>query len=240
MQSALHVAIIMDGNGRWATARRRPRAFGHHKGAEATRKVVEVAPRLGIGTLTLYAFSADNWQRPQPEVDELMRLFEKYLRSETATFVSNGIRLSIVGRRDRIAPALRQTMAAAEAATARGTAMHLRIAIDYSARDMIVAAATQAALAGSGVIDRAIFAQLLGEVSHGGFPAPDVDLLVRTGGEQRLSDFLLWECAYAELVFCPKMWPDFVAADLAAAINAFHARDRRFGRLPSAAAGAAG
>ena len=114
MQSALHVAIIMDGNGRWATARRRPRAFGHHKGAEATRKVVEVAPRLGIGTLTLYAFSADNWQRPQPEVDELMRLFEKYLRSETATFVSNGIRLSIVGRRDRIAPALRQTMAAAE------------------------------------------------------------------------------------------------------------------------------
>jgi len=240
MQSALHVAMIMDGNGRWATARRRPRAFGHHKGAEAVRKIVEAAPRLGIGTLTLYAFSSDNWQRPRPEVEELMRLFEKYLRSETATFVSKGIRLSIVGRRDRLAPALRQAVAAAEAATARGAAMHLRIAIDYSARDLIVAAATQAALAQSAVIDRAVFAQLLGEVAHGGAPAPDVDLLVRTGGEQRLSDFLLWECAYAELVFSAKMWPDFTASDLAAALNEFYARDRRFGALPRAAAGSAG
>ena len=118
--------------------------------------------------------------------------------------------------------------------------MHLRIAIDYSARDMIVAAATQAALAQSGVIDRAVFSQLLGEVSHGGAPAPEVDLLVRTGGEQRLSYFLLWESAYAELVFSAKMWPDFTASDLAAALNEFYARDRRFGALPRAAAGSAG
>jgi undecaprenyl diphosphate synthase len=231
MQSALHVAIIMDGNGRWATQRRRPRAFGHRAGAEALRRVVEAAPKLGIGTLTLYAFSSDNWQRPAEEVQELMRLFLKYLRAETATFVTNDIRLTVVGRRDRLSPELRLAVAAAESATAQGKALHLRLAIDYSARDAIIAAATQACLAQSAVIDRAVFARLLGEVTHSGGPAPDVDLLIRTGGEQRLSDFLLWECAYAEMVFSQKMWPDFAAADLAAALYEFGRRERRFGKV---------
>jgi undecaprenyl diphosphate synthase len=231
MQSTFHVALIMDGNGRWATARRRPRAFGHKAGAEALRKVVEAAPRLGVTTLTVYAFSSDNWQRPADEVAELMRLFEKYLRSETATFVQKGIRLSVIGRRDRLAPALRQAIAAAESATHAGKALHLRVAVDYSARDAIVAAATEAAMAQCAVIDRNVMATLMGEVTHGGGPAPDVDLLIRTGGEQRLSDFLLWECAYAEFVFSPKMWPDFGASDLAAAISQFHGRERRYGRV---------
>ena len=236
-QSALHVAIIMDGNGRWATQRGRPRAFGHREGARAVRRVVEAAPGLGIATLTLFAFSGDNWQRPAAEVDALMRLFLRYLKGETATFVAHGIRLTIIGRRDRIAPELRRAVAVAEASTAAGRALHLRIAIDYSARDAILAAAAHAAQAGLSRLSRDTFRRLLGEATHAFEPAPDVDLLVRTGGEQRLSDFLLWESAYAELVFSDKLWPDWEAADLAAALAEFRSRDRRFGRLTGAAAG---
>jgi undecaprenyl diphosphate synthase len=224
----LHVGMIMDGNGRWATARGMPRVAGHREGARAVRRVVEAAPGAGVRTLTLYAFSSDNWARPSREVSALMRLFRAYLASETARLVQNGVRLSVIGRRDRLADPLARAIAGAEAATARGTRLHLRLAIDYSARDAIAAAAAR--MEGSG---REAFALALG----GGAPAPDVDLLVRTGGEQRLSDFLLWECAYAELVFTPVMWPDFGALELAAAIAEFARRERRFGTVPQAAAG---
>ncbi len=210
MQStSLHVAIIMDGNGRWATRRSLPRAAGHRAGAEAVRRVVEAAPGLGARALTLFAFSADNWKRPPGEVAALMRLFARYLRTETPKLIEHGVRLELVGRRDRLPAPLVAGAAAAESATRAGAELHLRLAVDYSARWAIAA----------------------------GVLLPDVDLLIRTGGERRLSDFLLWESAYAELVFTDVMWPDFTTADLAAAIAEFRARQRRFGALPEAAAG---
>jgi undecaprenyl diphosphate synthase len=233
-QSASHVAIIMDGNGRWATARGRPRAAGHGAGAEAVRRVVEAAPGLGIATLTLYAFSGDNWGRPVTEVAFLMRLFTRYLRSETAAFVERGVRLSIIGRRDRLAPDVARAVAMAEAATAAGRGLHLRIAIDYSARDAIVLAALRSRAMPGMPLDRDRFARLLGEVTHSQGAAPDVDLLIRSGGEQRLSDFMLWECAYAELLFSRKMWPEWTGADLAAAVFDYSQRERRYGKLPAA------
>src|SRR6058998_1830685 len=206
---SLHVAIVMDGNGRWATRRGLPRTAGHRAGAEAVRRVVEAAPPLGIGALTLFAFSADNWRRPPGEVAALLRLFARYLRSETPRLVENGVRLEVVGRRDRLPLPLVAAIAAAEDATAGGTRLHLRLAVDYSARWAIRTC------------------RLL----------PDVDLLIRSGGERRLSDFLLWECAYAELFFTDMMWPDFAATDLATAVADFHGRERRFGAVPEAAAG---
>ncbi len=223
----------MDGNGRWASRRGRSRTVGHRRGAEAVRRAVEAAPGLGVGTLTLYAFSGDNWGRPPAEVAFLLRLFLRYLRAETAALAEQGVRLSIIGRRDRLPGDLLRQIAASEALTAAGRGLHLRLAIDYSARDAIVGAAQRAVAAGGG-IDRATFARLLGEATHGRESAPDVDLLVRTGGELRLSDFLLWECAYAELAFSPKTWPDWTAADLAAAVADYTTRERRFGLLPAA------
>jgi undecaprenyl diphosphate synthase len=230
----LHAALVMDGNGRWATARGRPRPLGHRAGTAAVRRVVEAAPELGIGTLTLYAFSGDNWARPAREVGGLMRLFRAYLAAETARCVEAGVRLSVIGRRDRLPAELVRAAEGAERATAHGRRLHLRLALDYSARDALLRAA---ALAGGTEPTREEFARLLGEATHAGEPAPDVDLLVRTGGEQRLSDFLLWECAYAELVFVPTLWPDFGAEELAAAVAEFRRRQRRFGRVPDAAAG---
>lgn len=233
----IHVAIIMDGNGRWATARGRSRSAGHLAGARAARRLVEGARELGLGTLTLYAFSGDNWKRPPGEVGTLMRLFRRYLAAETARCVSTGIRLSIIGRRDRLSSQLRHAIDAAESATRDGDAMHLRVAVDYSARDAILAAASRAAqsdptgLAAGGAQAREVFAAALGAVSHDLTPAPDVDLLIRTGGEQRLSDFLLWECAYAELWFTSRAWPDFTTADLLTALGDFARRNRRFGGL---------
>jgi undecaprenyl diphosphate synthase len=226
--AGLHVAMVMDGNGRWARARGRPRTMGHRAGVAAVRRVVEAAPDVGIGTLTLYAFSSDNWGRPPREVSALMRLFRAYLAAETARCVENGVRMSIVGRRDRLSPALVRSIEGAEAATRHGRRLHLRLAIDYSARDAIVRAAE---LVGGREMDRGAFERLLGRAMGAAEPAPDVDLLVRTGGEQRLSDFLLWECAYAELHFTPRMWPDFTAADLHDAVAGFHRRERRFGRV---------
>jgi undecaprenyl diphosphate synthase len=226
--AGLHVAMIMDGNGRWANARGLPRVAGHRAGAKAVRRVVEAAPGVGIGTLTLYAFSSDNWQRPPREVGALMRLFRSYLASETERLIENGVRLSVIGRRDRLPEVLARAIAGAEAATASGTRLHLRLAIDYSARDAILRAAT---LAAGREVDRAGFEALLGAAVGSVEPAPQVDLLVRSGGEQRLSDFLLWECAYAELWFTPRMWPDFDAATLAEAVAEFRRRDRRFGRV---------
>jgi undecaprenyl diphosphate synthase len=225
----LHVAIIMDGNGRWAAARGRPRVAGHRAGAEAVRRTVEAAPHLGIGTLTLYAFSSDNWRRPVQEVSTLLRLFEEHLRTQAAKCAENGIRIMVIGRRDRLPVRLVRAIETAEKATAKGQNLCLRIAVDYSARDSILQAARRL----NGEVSRERFAQLLGEVEHCPGPAPEVDLLIRTSGEQRLSDFLLWECAYAELIFLPRMWPDFSEEDLEAAVEEFRRRERRFGALPA-------
>jgi undecaprenyl diphosphate synthase len=235
IQSPLHVAIIMDGNGRWAQQQGLARATGHRAGARAVKRIVEAAPGLGVRMLTLYAFSSDNWQRPAREVDTLMRIFRAYLASETAACVQNGVRVNVIGRRDRLPPALLTSIAAAEEATREGARLDLRIALDYSARDAIVRAAGRAArVCRSGApLTRDAFALLVDREMHALFPTPPVDLLVRTGGEQRLSDFLLWEAAYAELVFTGTMWPDFRPDDLAQAIALFRTRERRFGALPA-------
>jgi undecaprenyl diphosphate synthase len=224
----LHVAIIMDGNGRWARARGLPRVEGHRRGAVAVRRTVEAAARLGIRTLTLYAFSSDNWRRPEGEVSALLRMFLEYLRKETAECAANGIRIAVIGRRDRLPDALGLAIEQAEEATAGGTGMELRIAIDYSARDAILRAC--GAWRGDGAPSREEFSRLLAGA------APEVDLLIRTGGEQRLSDFLLWESAYAELHFTRCMWPDFGATELEAALGEFRGRERRFGMVPEAQA----
>ncbi|HEU0016480.1 MAG TPA: di-trans,poly-cis-decaprenylcistransferase [Longimicrobium sp.] len=232
--AALHVAVIMDGNGRWAAARGWPRTTGHREGARMVRRIVEAAPETGIGTLTLYAFSSDNWLRPPREVGALMRLFRAYLAAETARCVESGVRLSVIGRRDRLPDALRRAVEGAERDTADGTRLRLRIALDYSARDCLARAM---ALAGGREPSREGVAELLGRAMGEREPAPDVDLLVRTGGEQRLSDFLLWECAYAELYFTPRAWPEFGPEGLRQAVEWFHGRERRYGRVPRAAAG---
>jgi undecaprenyl diphosphate synthase len=217
-QSSLHVGIIMDGNGRWAMARGLPRVAGHRAGADAVDRVVSAAPGCGIGTLTLFAFSSDNWKRPEEETGALMRLFGWYLGRETARCLANGIRLEVIGRRDRLGQSLRAAIAEAEAATAANSRLRLRIAVDYSGRDAILAA-----VQGLADVSREQLESRLG---------PPVDLVIRTGGERRLSDFLLWECAYAELVFARRLWPDFDGADLAAAVRDFHGRERRFGAVP--------
>jgi undecaprenyl diphosphate synthase len=215
--SKLHVAIIMDGNGRWANARGLPRIAGHRTGADAVRRTVEAAPGLGVSMLTLYAFSADNWRRPPREVSALMKLLGHYLIRETSRCVENGVRLQAIGRRDRLPAALVNLLEDAERKTAHGSKLHLRLAIDYSSRQAILDAVRR---------DRPsteeAFSKSLG---------PDVDLLIRTSGEQRLSDFLLWECAYAEMIFTRRMWPEFSEKDLSAAIEEFHSRDRRFGAV---------
>lgn len=227
--SGLHVAIIMDGNGRWALARGRPREWGHRRGAESVRRVVRAAPDLGIQTLTLYAFSSDNWRRPEREVSVLMKLFHRYLASEVDELRDNGVRLRVVGRRDRLAPSLVRQIESAEAATAGGARLLLRLAVDYSSRDLLLAAVREATMASE--LERHDLATLLGKAMHADEPARDVDLLIRTGGERRLSDFLLWECAYAELFFTPVMWPEYGAAELEAAVEDFRSRDRRFGQV---------
>jgi undecaprenyl diphosphate synthase len=229
IQSNLHIAIIMDGNGRWATARGLPRAAGHQQGAEALRRIVEAAPACGVEILTVYAFSSDNWKRPPLEVETLMALLGWYLENETPRCLANGVRMTIIGRRDRLPDSLVAAIDTAEQTTQACTSLHLRIAIDYSARDAILSASRRAAIPGSEAeqLTRERFEELLGETRP-------VDVLIRTGGEQRLSDFLLWECAYAELVFTDRMWPDFQPADLARAVREFAHRERRFGAVPQA------
>jgi undecaprenyl diphosphate synthase len=229
--AGIHVGVIMDGNGRWAAARGLPRTAGHRAGLRTARKIVEEATRAGVGTLTLYAFSADNWSRPTPEVSALMRLFRRALITESKRCLNNGVRLTIVGRRDRLPSALVQTIHEVEALTAHGRNLHLRVAVDYSARDSIMRAAS---LAGGEPMNRDSFARLLATVDHDPFPVRDVDLLIRTGGEQRLSDFLLWECAYAELFFTPGMWPEFSEQQFSNALEEFAGRERRFGKVLSA------
>lgn len=232
--SKLHVAILLDGNGRWAASRGLPRAEGHRAGMAAVRRVVRAAADLGISTLTLYAFSSNNWERPAGEVNSLLGLLENYLRNDAAECAAQGIRVRVIGRRDRIPRSLVDAIETAERATAAGRKLELRIALDYSSREAILRAACW--MVSSLEVSDKEFARRLGQVTHAGGPMPDVDLLIRTGGERRLSDFLLWECAYAELLFTPRMWPEFEAADLAAAVKDFLGRERRFGRLPEAAA----
>jgi undecaprenyl diphosphate synthase len=225
LASKLHVGIIMDGNGRWATRRQLSRLRGHEAGVEAIRRVVEAAPDQGVGTLTLYAFSSDNWRRPKAEVSALMTLLRFYLASEVESLVRNGVRLTVIGRRDRLPGGIADAIGRAEAATAKGDVLNLRIAVDYSARDAILNAVAIAA--GAGDLTREKFSDLI----TGESGLRDVDLVIRTSGEKRLSDFLLWESAYAELHFTDRMWPDFGREDLAEALAAFHGRERRFGGL---------
>jgi undecaprenyl diphosphate synthase len=226
MQCAFHVAIIMDGNGRWATERGLPRPAGHREGAEAVRRVVEAAPSAGIDLLTLYAFSSDNWNRPQYEVEALMTLLQRFLATETARCVASGVRLNVIGRRDRLAPALVRLIESAEAATAGGQKLRLRLAIDYSSRDAMARAACGKCASHS-------FRQRLSMAIHADSIIEDVDLLIRTGREKRLSDFLLFEAAYAELHFSDRLWPDFDASDLAQAVSDYRRCERRFGTVPS-------
>ncbi len=233
LAARLHVAIIMDGNGRWATARGLPRLAGHRAGGKAVRCTVEAARRLGVGTLTLYAFSSDNWGRPQEETSGLMHLFEEHLRKEAPKCLEQGVRISVIGRRDRLSATLLGAVRSAERTTEPADQLWLRLAVDYSARDSILRAARY--YREPAPMTREEFASLLARANNTSV-SPDVDLLIRTGGEQRLSDFLLWECAYAELFFLAKMWPEFSAADLESCIREFHSRNRRFGALPVAAA----
>ena len=223
-----HVAIIMDGNGRWATQRARPRTAGHLAGAKTVRTIVEHARRANVQVLTLYAFSSDNWRRPGDEVGALMTLFQRYLAAEVPRCIEADIRLSVVGRRDRLSKTLLRAIEAAEEATRHCSTMRLRIAVDYSARDSILEAARRV---GGERVSRGRFARALAEASHDFTIVPDVDLMIRTGGEQRLSDFLLWECAYAELVFSRRLWPEFTTRDFDAALIEYARRDRRFGAV---------
>lgn len=225
-----HVAIIMDGNGRWAKARGLPRSAGHKRGAEAVRRTVECAREMGISYLTLYAFSSENWKRPQGEVTDLMGLLRLYLRNEVKTLHKNGIRLKIIGDRSRLGADIVSLIQESETKTAANGAMTLVLALSYGGRQELVNAAQRLAAdvaAGRlqpGDIDEA---SLSGRLFTDGIPDPD--LIIRTSGEQRISNFLLWQCAYAELAFLDVLWPDFGRDDLVGAIRDFHGRERRFG-----------
>jgi undecaprenyl diphosphate synthase len=224
----MHVAVIMDGNGRWAGLRGLPRTLGHHAGTRAVKRIVEAAGKLPIDMLTLYAFSADNWARPAPEVEGIFGLMQRYLQNESARCAENGIEVRFIGRRDRFSTQLRELITQVEALTRGGQALRLRIAADYSARSRILAAARRVRDCD---IDPDTFGTLVADDSGSDSSARNVDLLIRTGGERRLSDFLLWECAYAEFVFSDTYWPDFDEHALHTALEEFRNRDRRFGSV---------
>ena len=225
----LHVAIIMDGNGRWAQRRGLPRTAGHIEGAKAVNEIVETAARTGVRALSLYAFSADNWGRPSAEVAALMRLLRRYLMTETQRCIDQSIRINIIGRRDRLSQSLVRAIERSERLTAACTGMHLRIAVDYSAQHSILEAVRRARCEPG--LDANRFQELLDEADHSAASAGAVDLLIRTGAEKRLSDFLLWQCAYAELYFADCMWPDFREAGFRAALDYYAGRQRRFGKI---------
>jgi undecaprenyl diphosphate synthase len=227
--SRFHVAIIMDGSGRWARARGLARPEGHRAGVEAVRRVIATSADLGIGTLTLHSFSSGNWRRPPEEVKRLFGIFEDFLFAEPTLWIERGVRVTVLGRRDRLPGTLLDTIRYAESATSGCRRLHLRLAMDYSARHAILRAAQR--LEPGADVTEEDFGSLLAEASGAQDLGPGVDLLIRTGGEQRLSDFMLWECAYAELYFTPRLWPDFTAQDLESALKDFHSRDRRFGAL---------
>ncbi len=225
----MHVAIIMDGNGRWAKRRGLPRTAGHVEGAKAVRCAVEVAARAGVDTLTVYAFSAANWARPSTEIAALMRLFGQYLFTETRRCVEQSIRINVIGRRDRLSDSLVRSIEQSERLSASGAGMLLRIAVDYSSHYSIVEAVRRAGRVPD-LSDEA-FVRAIHEVDHSTCPAGEVDLLIRTGSEQRLSDFMLWECAYAELYFTECLWPDFDEQRFRCALEDYAGRQRRFGAL---------
>jgi undecaprenyl diphosphate synthase len=229
--SGLHVGIIMDGNGRWANTRGKPRWRGHLAGVDSVRDVVRGAPDLGVTTLTLYAFSSDNWKRPPTEVGRLFWLLREYCRRERAELLENGVRVSAIGRRDRLPRSALGTLENLEEATRDGATLHLRLAIDYSARWTIAraAAALAESVARGTIAPDEITPELMEpHIANG---SPPLDLLIRTAGEQRLSDFMLWEAAYAELFYARTLWPDFRRRDLAQAISEFRRRVRKFGGL---------
>ncbi len=235
----MHVAIIMDGNGRWATQRDMPRTAGHIEGAKAVRATVEAAARAGVETLTLYAFSAANWTRPPGEITALMKLFGQYLFGETRRCVEQSIRVNVIGRRDRLSENLLRTIEQSERLSASCTGMHLRVAVDYSSQYSILQAARHANQRDDGIsgVSANDFLRLLHEVDHSVPAAGPVDLLIRTGSERRLSDFLLWECAYAELYFSDCLWPEFNEARFRQALAEYAGRQRRFGGLGAARIG---
>jgi undecaprenyl diphosphate synthase len=234
-QSPAHIGIIMDGNGRWAEARGLARIRGHLAGAEAVRRTVTAAAERGLPCLTLYAFSCENWRRPRPEVDALMALFGRYLAAESIECARKGVRLSVVGRRDRLPAGLVTEITRAEQVTSRGESLLLRVAVDYSARDSALRAAEHLVQARRrSMVTLRTFEEALAAATHAAAGGPPIDLLIRTGGELRLSDQMAWEAAYAELLFLEKMWPDFGAADLEAACVEYGRRQRRFGALPKA------
>ncbi|MTJ84096.1 MAG: isoprenyl transferase [Telmatospirillum sp.] len=228
----MHVAIIMDGNGRWAQARGLPRTAGHRRGAEAVREAVRSAAALGVSYITLFGFSSENWKRPQGEVRDLMGLLRLYLRNEIRDLHSNGVRLCVVGDRDRLDPDINTLIRDAERKTASNTKLTLILALSYGGRQELVSAAralaedVKAGRCEPGDIDEQMFSERL-------FTAgiPDPDLLIRTSGEKRISNFLLWQCAYAELVFLDVLWPDFSREDLEQAIREYHGRERRYGTI---------
>ena len=221
-----HVALIMDGNGRWAAKRHLPRVEGHRAGIEAVRQTVETSARLGIGVLTLYAFSVENWKRPRAEVSTLMKLLKQYIRLEIGTLLENNIRFQVIGRRDELAPDVRKELSDATERTARNTGMLFNIALNYGGRAEIVDAARQAieARVSPGDLDEHRFAEFLYTAGQ-----PDPDLLIRTSGEMRVSNFLLWQIAYSEIWVTSILWPDFRRADLLHAVVDYQKRERRFG-----------
>lgn len=228
-----HVAIIMDGNGRWASRRGLPRVAGHREGARAVRRTIEAAIRAGVGWLTLYAFSSENWRRPATEVHDLTGLLRHYLRSEINELHANGVRLRIIGERERFDPDIRASLADAERVTQDNAKLNLTVALSYGARTELVAAAravgqaVQAGLLDPTRLDEHIFSRFLFTADM-----PDPDLIVRTSGEQRLSNFMLWQAAYAELVFQDVLWPDYGQPQFDEALAEFARRERRFGARP--------
>jgi undecaprenyl diphosphate synthase len=227
----MHIAIIMDGNGRWAINRHLNRQAGHRAGAKTTAAIVRCAAGLGVKTLTLYAFSADNWLRPVAEVEALFGLLRGYLVAETNRCRSESVRINVIGRRDRLSSSLTEQIELSERLTSASSGLHLRLAIDYSSRYSIAEAARRRTVCSH---EHSAYLSALSGVDHSDPVAPEVDLLIRTGGEKRLSDFLLWECAYAELLFLDCLWPDFDAARFLTAIEEYSSRERRFGRLRDA------
>jgi undecaprenyl diphosphate synthase len=225
----MHVAIIMDGNGRWASRRHLPRTAGHRAGTKAVDTIVEAAARHEVATLTLYAFSAANWGRPHAEVSALFTLLRHHLLTQTRRCLEQSIRINFIGRRDRLSPDLLKLMEQSEQATAHCSRMVLRIAVDYSAQYSLIETCRRLGSDGAGA--QTLFAETLAEVDHSAVAVPAVDLLIRTGGEKRLSDFLLWECAYAELHFVDCLWPDFDEKAFVQALEEYGRRDRRFGRI---------
>ncbi len=227
---ALHVAVIMDGNGRWATARGWPRLVGHRRGAERVKEIVRAAPDLGIRYLTLYAFSTENWKRSTEEVIGLMGLFSRYIEREADRLSAEGVRMRFIGERGRLDGKLRRLMDGIEARTAGNARLHLTVAINYGGRNEIARAARRLAQAAAdGRIDPAAIdeAALDGALDTCGLPAPD--LVIRTSGESRVSNFLLWQAAYAEYEFTPTLWPDFTPDELATILSRVATRERRFG-----------